>query len=73
MSKLIESHQDHMSLPTITMYWDDGAIEIWLADEDGTPKHLIKTWQYPTGKSPVAKFVAKKEEKNTKPTSIGRA
>lgn len=52
-------------LRTLNKYFDDGRVEVWLSDEENNELYLIKSWQHPSGKSPIVKFKNLVEEYKT--------
>jgi hypothetical protein len=41
------------TLTTLTKYYNDGTIKMWLSNEDNEELYLIKEYKHPSGKSPV--------------------
>lgn len=56
---------------TITKYFDDGLIELWLSNDDNDELYLIKSYQSPTGKSPIVEMKTYSDEITTaQPTNL---
>lgn len=56
---------EYKPVQTLSKYFEDGRIELWLTDDDGAELYLIKSHQSPTGKSPIVE-VAPKGKTNEK-------
>jgi hypothetical protein len=41
---------------TLTKYFEDGRIELWLSNEDNEELYLIESYQHPSGKSPIVEL-----------------
>lgn len=52
---------EYQSVQTLSKYFEDGTIELWLTNDDGDELYLIKSWKHPSGKSPIQKFTPKEE------------
>lgn len=44
------------ALPTITKYFDNGTIELWLSNSLGDELYLIKSYRHPGGSSPIVEM-----------------
>lgn len=50
----------------LNKYFDDGTQEQWLTNDNNDELYLIKSWQSPTGKSPIVELKPLKEHPNDK-------
>lgn len=47
---------DYKTIPVLSKYFADGRIEEWLTDDEGSELYLIRSYQHPSGQSPIVKM-----------------
>lgn len=54
---------EYQTVQTFTKYFEDGRQELWLTNDEGDELYLIKSYQHPSGKSPIVEMTQPKASK----------